>query len=82
MVLTVLRYNFCLPKAGEVHGFREGLPHVVYTIVTSDRKKKKTKIEEKKASFNFGAREIKSTNRFFCMSIKGCFPIFVGFLSS
>ena len=74
MVLTVLGYNFCLPKAGEVHGFREGLPHVVYTIVTSDRKKKKRKKEkkkEKKVSFNFGARGIKSTNRFFCMSIKG-----------
>ena len=47
MVLTVLGYNFCLPKAGEVHGFREGLPHVVYTIVTSDRKKKKEKKKKK-----------------------------------
>lgn len=48
MVLTVLRYNFCLPKAGEVRGFREGLPHVVYTIVTSDRKKKKKKEKKRR----------------------------------
>ena len=74
MVLTVLRYNFCLPKAGEVHGFREGLPRVstpLLLLTGKKKKKKKKETKEKKVSFNFGARGIKSTNRFFCMIIKG-----------